>query len=655
MVGFILLPRYRPDTGNSPQSRRRTEPARWLLLALVAVHVLQDVIAAVVFAVIMRRWEPGDPLAVALHAVTAAKWLTALVLLVRVTYLAWDVGAGGRAIGLAASALGVQRYSVVLVGLVTVIAAGKGSDILEQMPDVPRAWLAGNGWEPAVVAVLAEALLAVLLVFLGRMRTRRAMDKYSGTDRRRDPAYLPWLGIPVALVVLAVLLRLTGGAEVGWARLAVAAAVPLAIGVSSLAIAWFHRSRADRALPELPHWLKTRMVGEGVKPVTSHHETGFDSVRALGHSLPKVPEDEAARKVASVRTAGDALAAAAVAVPGLGLVRSFTAPAFLAGGWYAAVSWAAMALGFAFATLTWPAANGPVRALLRRLAGPYRTGGRRSLTARFADGARRGTLPDRTAWDNSWPWLVAGAPFLVAVGWLLFWPLSAAHWLGVLGTVVIALGTLTMVLAVLAYAAQTRRPVPLFRILRLNVTPVLSVIVAVGVLGGIVDSKSLLHVARGPVPAATATQDWDAPGTTFMDALSSWLADQKGHCDMCPARRERAGTRPAAHPGGRGRRRDPRCLVGRARHGHVRGHPVRAARCLRRQQRKRRLGRNGGPGQRTCRQRRPGYRGWRGHHPDRRPRCAGGGPGRAAAARPDRGLHRAGPARRAAARRAAVR
>lgn len=525
-VGFILLPRYRPHTGNSPQSRRRTEPARWLLLALVAVHVLQDVIAAAVFAVITRRWEPGDPLAVALHAVTAAKWLTALVLLVRVAYLAWDVGAGRRAIGLAASALGVQRYSVVLVALVTVIAAGKGSDILEQMPDVPRAWLAGNGWEPAVVAVLAEALLAVLLIFLGRMRTRRAMDKYSGTDRRRDPAYLPWLGIPVALVMLAVLLRLTGGAEVGWARLAVAAAVPLAIGVSSLAIAWFSRSPGDRALSGLWTWLKKRIRGEGVKEVTSHLDTGLDSVRALGHPLPKVPEDEAARKVASVRTAGDILAAAAVAVPGLGLVRSFTAPAFLAGGWYAAVSWAAVALGFAFATLTWPAANGPVRALLRRLAGPYRPG-RRSPAARFADSARRGTLPDRSAWANSWPWLVAGAPFLVAVGWLLFWPLSAAHWLGVLGTVVIALGTLTVVLAVLAYAAQTRRPVPLFRILRLNVTPVLSVIVAVGVLGGIADSKSLLHVARGPVPAATATQDWDAPGTTFVNALSSWLADQK--------------------------------------------------------------------------------------------------------------------------------
>jgi hypothetical protein len=523
MGGVILLPRHRPPSRHSANIPERTEPARWLLAALVALHVVQDVIAGVAFVMIRRNWAADDPLAIALHAATAAKWLAALVLVVRVAYLAWDVKASRQAIGSMAAALEVQRYSVVLVALVAVIAAGRGSDILEQMPDVPRAWLAGNGWQPALVVMMAQALLALLLVLLGRMRTKRAVEKYGGTDGRREPSYLPWLAIPVVLVVIAVLLWWRGYVEVGWARLAVAAALPFAIGVISLLIAWLSRSHPHRS--GLLPWLRRRIGGGGKKSVASHRETGLDSVRALGRPLPSLKADEAARKVAAARTVGDALATAAVAVPGLGLVRSFTAPALLAGGRYATASWAAVALGFAFATLTWPAANGPARALLRRLAGPYKAGAKRSLVARFIDGARRGPHGKRFAGDDAWPWLVVGTPFLVAVGWLLFWPLSAARWLGVLGTTVIVLGTLTVVLAVPAYAAQTRRPVPLFRLLRLNVTPVLSVILAIGVLGGIIDANSLLHVARGPVN--TTTHPPGASGMTFLEELDAWLADKK--------------------------------------------------------------------------------------------------------------------------------
>ena len=75
---------------------------------------------------------------------------------------------------------------------------------------------------------------------------------------------------------------------------------------------------------------------------------------------------------------------------------------------------------------------------------------------------------------------MAGAPFLIADVCLLFVPLWATHWLGVLGTTVIATGTLAVVLAVLAYLAQTQRPLPLFRMIRLNVTPVITLVAAIG-------------------------------------------------------------------------------------------------------------------------------------------------------------------------------
>ena len=490
LFGFALL---RPAP-NSRSSQDRPEPALWLLLALVIANFLQDVVAAVIFSVIRRQWVSTDPLVVLLHAATAIKWLAVVALLARVAYLAWDVDKERHAIRSVVSALWEQRYSVVLVALVTVIAAGHGSDILQQLPDVPRAWLARDGWGPAVVAMLAEALLALLLVFLGRMRTRHAINKYDQSKNLAGPAYLPWLLVPAGLVAVAVVLWAAGLVELGWWRLGAAAAVPIIIGATSLVMAY-----------------------AGVKQITT------TSQQEASPSQPALSEG-GAQKVAVVRAAGDALAVAAVAVPGLGLVRSFTAPALLAGGWYATASWIAVGIGLVFATLSWPAANGLGRKVLCHLA----TSGPR-LVRGFFNGARQGPL-QQSVWANTWPWLLGGAPYLAAVVWLLFWPLSAAHRLGVLGTIVIALGTLTITLAVLAHLAQVRQPVPLFQVLRLSYTPVLSVIVAVGVAGGLVDARSLVHLARGPVTTASQAQaiaqtSWESPDNTLLGSLGQWEAD----------------------------------------------------------------------------------------------------------------------------------
>ena len=45
-----------------------------------------------------------------------------------------------------AVALKEQRFSLVIVALLGVIAIARGSDVLEQMPDVQRAWLT---WPPS--------------------------------------------------------------------------------------------------------------------------------------------------------------------------------------------------------------------------------------------------------------------------------------------------------------------------------------------------------------------------------------------------------------------------------------------------------------------------------------------------------------------------
>jgi hypothetical protein len=514
-LGFTLLP-----------PKDREGPAWWLLWALIAADLAEDAIAAVAFFGLTGQRHPVYGLAVALHVATMLKWLAALALLVRVAYRAWDSERARRAIRYLFSALWEQRFSVVVVIFLAVVAAGSGADVLEQMPDVQRSWLTwppGMGWVHAAVAVTAQLLLALLLVFLGRMRTWRAREKFSGRDNRGDPRYLSWILAPAVLVLLALVLGLKG-AEIGWWRLGVAAGVPILIAAISKAIAEFHRRYRGRADSEAGQHPQDRAPTGGVRTVTDYQAPDRDWVPSLGHRLPE-PQPE---RVASVRTAGDALAVAVVAVTGLGLVRSFTAPALPGVGPYPAASWVAVAIGIVVATVSWPLANRPVRDGLRALAG------RRGPVARLADWARQGQMRGKAGW---WPWLVAGAPFLIADVFLVFVPLRATHWLGVLGTTVIATGTLAVALAVLAYLAQTRRPLPLFRMIRLNVTPVITIIVVIGLIGAIADSRSLLHQVRGPV-----TDGATPARTSLLTDLQSWLSSPATAACAVPAVGGTAGT-----------------------------------------------------------------------------------------------------------------
>jgi hypothetical protein len=458
-----------------------------------------------------------------------AKWLAAGVFLVRLAYWAWDNARP--AIWRVLSALWEQRFSVVVVLFLAVLAAGRGPDVLEQMPDVQRSWLTapGMGWFHAGVAVTAQLLLAALLLFLGRMRTRRAQEKASGEDRRDNPSYRPWLLVPAGLALLALGLWATDSAEIERWRLGVAIAVPLVVAAGSKIIARYYRRRRDRQptkpSPESAGPESASQVGlfrrrSKAEPITDHTTPDNDGMPVLGHTLHgKLPD------VSSVRTAGDALAVAVVAVTGLGLVRSFTALAILSDGGYTVAAAVAVVLGFAIATFIWPLANVPVRDHLRKWAG---SGG---PVAQFADWVRQGRtgkVKDQISDPNAawWPWLAAGTPFLIADAGLVFVPLWTTHLLGVLGTTVIGAGTLAVVLALLAYLAQTQRPLPLFRLIRLNVTPVITLVAVIGLAGAIADSSPVVHLIRGPVSASPPDQ------TNLMDELDAWLGSPDNTCSV---------------------------------------------------------------------------------------------------------------------------
>jgi hypothetical protein len=469
--------------------------SRFLLKILIAVDVVEDLLAALAFTRIIHHHGPVAAFTVFLHLATVIKWLVTLILLVRLAFVAWDNARD--AIGRLFLALWEQRFSVIVVAFLAVLAVGRGPDVLEQMPDVQRSWLTtpGLGWVHAGVAVSAQVLLAVLLLLLGRMRTRRAKEKFSGTAARGNPRYWPWILAPVALGVLTLAFWLADGTEIDWGRLGVAFGGPLLVAASSGIIEW----------------------------------RGWNSYRPSAHPHPG-PADEARKREGAARTAGDALAVAVIAVTGLGLVRSFTVLALLAQGGYAVASWVAVVIGIAIATCIWPLANGPVRDSLRTVAGRADWVGVsvkwaiEGLVGQSRQEQRREQEQRRYIW---WPWLIAVAPFLIATAALMFVPLWTTHWLGVIGTTVIATGTLAVVLAVLAFLAQTRKPLPLFQALRLNVTPVITLIAVIGLVGAMVGSSSAVHDIRGPVPAQPP-----ADQTSLMTSLDTWLDDPAMDCSV---------------------------------------------------------------------------------------------------------------------------
>ena len=104
----------------------------------------------------------------------------------------------------------------------------------------------------------------------------------------------------------------------------------------------------------------------------------------------------------------------------------------------------------------------------------------------------------------------------------------ATHWLGVLATTVIALGTLAVGLAVLAYLVQSRKPLPVFTLLRPKSTPVISLILIIALTGAVLDTASALHDIR--LPPAVAASAGAIPvradsSPTLASSLRQWLAD----------------------------------------------------------------------------------------------------------------------------------
>ena len=547
-VGLGLALRSATGADAPAASRWRRLVARWRLrawwplFALALVNLIQDAIAVTCFCVWIRQHQqiPGG-LAVALEAVVIAKWVLAVVLAAWLTYRVAVSGRSRDRARLIVGALKKQRFSLVIVALLAVIAIGRGTDALEQFPDVQRAWLTwppSLGWLHLAFAVAAQVLLAIALALLSAMRVQRAVDTRMPGDGRDVHSYLPWLVTSAAVPAAALLLWFTDTAAVSWRRVI---AIPAVLGVVAIASGAVQLAARKNAAARAAITVPPR--------------------RALSQEAAAVAAE--AREVDAVRTAGDMLAVAAIAVTGLGLVRSFTGAAMVVGSPYSWAFAAAVAAGFAVAVLSWVMTRGWLQWLARYFYRTYHSTGsnrvREGLSPRRTGGAAAaggtggaggtaagggqdgggnggdiggngggGNGGDGRLRSPSVLLAVFAAPFVIADVLLIFLPLWATHWLGVLGTTVIALGTLAVGLAVLAYLVQSREPLPVFRLLRLKTTPVITLILIVALAGALVDTASTLHDIRLPPAVAASAGATPVPADrapALLNSLQQWLAD----------------------------------------------------------------------------------------------------------------------------------
>lgn len=395
-------------------------------------------------------------------------------------------------------ALFFQRLSLVVVLVVAVLSLLPLPNIWDQLPDVQRQWVDDRtgAWH-LLAALLSVGAVTAGLWVLGRQRAERAVSAYDSEQQARKPAqYWWWLIGPVtaALVAGAFLWARSSDDLIDWKTLSVFVGLPLALVV----------------------------VSEGLR-----------RWRGLGNDdyLP----DHDPQRAKDVWRVGDALALLLPWATGLALVRSFTAPVFVPASGQAAVTdrWVYQSLLW----LVGLAAALVLSVLIRRVAattGPgapapgvpaaeVRPGGRATaLQRRLGSEVAQLLDPNRPAEATRWP-LVTWIASIVALLAFLLWPFLITEALGVVSTMLLALGAWVLFVGFLMVRLQKQQPLPLFKMFNLRANPLLTLLVALPLLANITNPGGDLHAIRGE--ASKAPQP-----PSLKELVETWY-DASGDCD----------------------------------------------------------------------------------------------------------------------------
>ncbi len=437
-----------------------------------------------------------------------------------------------------------HRYSAAIVLPLALLSLGRGPDLLEQVPDIQRAWAdPGQHWDFVWAGVVMSGLVVATL-FIGRQRTGhlwlRTCPLWTGdehpcadgacpVDLRRDqhapkPLLRLWFLGPVLLALAAAGLGLAG-AEIGLIRLAAFCAVPLVVGGLSL---WLR-----------DHWGSR---GEARRPTRP----------AIG-----------LRRFHTTALVGDLLVGLLPVVAGLGVIRAFAGPLALSG----ATAWSGtlFVAGWVALLTAWPAlalthhlleewshdlprdftADGPVDRLLVQLTPGISMDRGIPPTddpeAAMEDRVRSffaGFAAQRTAWTVL---LVAGTA-MVLVGLL---PVVLAEHVGVIATFQLALGSLSVVVASSVILFQPGGAPEALWPLRIPFAPVTSLIVLACLFAATVGGDEVHRIRPYTGPSATFTAS-DRP--ELESVFTTWLRTGRSCAEPLPVQTQSGSTELKVRP-----------------------------------------------------------------------------------------------------------
>ncbi len=448
-----------------------TTPTPWLAYVVIAADIIENVAIFLIAEVCSTGGVAAEWMLATAATATSVKWLLVILALVQIGHTLLGSAPGRERIARLVHALSAQRYSLLAFLPIAALGLLPGSGILDQVPDVQRAWFGQDRSD--VIGALTAALLLVLvslgLIVLGRLisdgvyrRVDVVMDARHGASvpQRTAPPLWMWLYGPGLLAVGLLWSKLADVGEVRWLPLGLFAAIPLAIVVLSWYVRW--------------------------------------------HDLPlRAPElrryDE--QSFRAVVMTGDAIALSGVVVGGLVLIRSHTA--FLALGEGTAFQRVLPVVGFVGALAIWWI--GPP--LLARATGASTAGPLGMLQGLLEDPDQRAS----TAPGEVPRWIRRTAVVLVlasTVGFLALalWPVAVTEVIGVVASVLLALALIALLVGSTVVLHLHYAPPEIFwwGPLRLREAPVatLLILTVAGIL--VLGSDQSVHGIRGLRPPPSA-------------------------------------------------------------------------------------------------------------------------------------------------------
>ena len=490
--------------------------ARWRIAVgiLVWIEILEAKLLMIQAALLFHQ-ESVAGLAIAGAVVSSAKWLTVVILIVMAVRRASRIrlpdghNAWWRWARAAFHTVGVHRAGAAVVVVLAIISLIPQTGFLEQLPDIQRSWITWDGAHAVsldpmamIVALLVAIAVWAALFAMGRVRSElhyRVRDHVRGAPD--FTVYVMWF-VPAILGTIAFQsLMFVGWVQGDRWRYVDGVAFGVFIGVAVL----------------IPTLSLAIAASQKRKRVAGRVDPG---------AFRRLDPD-------AVRRMGDAIATLSIGIVGLGLVRSFVAPALLGLPAYeTASSPELVAIAFFCACLTvagltlaffGDAIGNAMTRFARRLARI-----RGNAAGRWLVASMDPTVPPRRS-----EVMLRRALTGVAMGALLvlaLWPLQVTSLVGALVTTVVILLAWATLLTVTESGLQERRPIDVFRSLGFRAAPILTLFVIVPFLVAQIGGASAVHAIQSGTRILTETTVADAsPGDPWKtrpslgEALGDWV------------------------------------------------------------------------------------------------------------------------------------